>query len=304
LKGSSLARSTRRRALAESVTQHGGMIMSGETAGTGGIRNVHGNRHGDGSVGYVVEGEILDAIPRDQAPNFQGRIQSARSTGLPGYERAHLWGPGFGDEAADGIMYAPRDVNQYLQNLGIEGVIRQTARDARARGGRVWVTAKATSHPPGTRGLPPEHPGEVLASVEYNVQTQMPGGSRQPEYTVTIDVDPTGRALINAPSHGHLSTHPSRIAPDLRLPPRPPATAQFPVDINIRGNEVRELQRLPGIGPRLAERIAAFMRERFGTRQPLRSVDELLAVEGVEPGTVAAIRDLVDLRTTPKGGTP
>jgi hypothetical protein len=277
--------------------------MSGETAGTGGIRNVHGTRDANGAVGYVVEGEILDSIPREQAPNFQNRVPGARGSGLPGYERAHLWGPGFGDEAADGIMYAPRGVNQYLQNLGIEGVIRQTARDVRARGGRVWVTARAEAHPPGTRGLP-EVPGDVLARVEYTVEVELPGGGRQPAYTVTIDVDPTGRPSISAPSHGHLGTHPPRIAPDVGLPPRPPATPQLPVDINLRGTDARELQRLPGIGPVLADRIVRFVRRRTAAGRPLERADDLLEVEGVGPSTVAGIEGLLDFRTTSEGGTP
>jgi hypothetical protein len=303
LAGSPTPRSTRQRGLAESVTQRGGVIMSGETAGTGGIRNVHGTRDADGAVGYVIEGEILSSIPRERAPNFQSRVPSARGSGLPGYERAHLWGPGFGDEAADGIMYAPRGVNQFLQNLGIEGVIRQTARQARALGGKVWVTARAEAHPRGTRGLP-DVPGDVLKRIEYTVEVEVPGRGRQPAYTVAIDVDPTGRPTISAPSHGHLSLEPSRVAPDVRLPPRPPATRELPVDLNLSGTDPRELRRLPGIGRALADRIAAFMRERAGTRQPVRDVDELLAVEGVGSATIAAIRDLVDLRTRPGGGTP
>lgn len=61
--------------------------------------------------------------------------------------------------------------------------------------------------------------------------------------------------------------------------PSPPG----PVDVNRAG--VDELQRLPGIGPALAERIVAERRVR-----PFASVDDLERVSGIGAATVARLR--------------
>ena len=64
--------------------------------------------------------------------------------------------------------------------------------------------------------------------------------------------------------------------------PRPPAG---PIDLNRAG--VDELQRLPGIGPALAERIVAERRV-----QPFGSVADLERVRGIGAATVARLRPL------------
>ncbi len=62
-----------------------------------------------------------------------------------------------------------------------------------------------------------------------------------------------------------------------------------PIDLN-RADEV-ELQRLPGIGPALAARIAAWRADNGG----FTSVDELEAVPGIGPAKLAGLRDLVTI---------
>jgi len=52
---------------------------------------------------------------------------------------------------------------------------------------------------------------------------------------------------------------------------------------------VPELERLPGIGPSLAEAIAAYRQE----HGPFQQVEDLLAVPGIGPAKLEAIRDLV-----------
>ncbi len=52
-----------------------------------------------------------------------------------------------------------------------------------------------------------------------------------------------------------------------------------------------ELERLPGVGPVLAERIVAY-REENG---PFRTVEDLLDVPGIGEAKLAALRDAVDL---------
>lgn len=57
----------------------------------------------------------------------------------------------------------------------------------------------------------------------------------------------------------------------------------IPVDVSTASEE--ELASLPGIGPELARRIAA--------ARPLRSVEELLRVDGIGPKRLAAMRSRV-----------
>ncbi len=70
---------------------------------------------------------------------------------------------------------------------------------------------------------------------------------------------------------------------------RPRQTDAAALDLNRA--TVEELQRLPGIGPALAERIAAHR-----LRSPFQRVDDLLAVSGIGPATLGRIRASVVVR--------
>jgi competence protein ComEA len=59
--------------------------------------------------------------------------------------------------------------------------------------------------------------------------------------------------------------------------------------LNLNTASAAELEGLPGIGPALAERIVAY-RDANG---PFSAVDDLLAVSGIGPAKLEAIRDLV-----------
>jgi competence ComEA-like helix-hairpin-helix protein len=59
--------------------------------------------------------------------------------------------------------------------------------------------------------------------------------------------------------------------------------------ININRATARDLERLPGIGPGLAERIIAH-RERFG---PFRRPEHLLIVRGISDKRFQTLRDLI-----------
>jgi competence protein ComEA len=65
------------------------------------------------------------------------------------------------------------------------------------------------------------------------------------------------------------------------------ATTTSPLSLSTA--TVEELDRLPGIGPALAQRIVAFRESRGG----FTSVDQLDEVSGVGPATLARLRDLV-----------
>ena len=93
------------------------------------------------------------------------------------------------------------------------------------------------------------------------------------------------RCARRAPSP-HRRSLPSR--PSRRLPTEP-----GPLDLNRA--TAQELTTLPGIGEVLAQRIVDY-REAHG---PFRSVDELIAVEGIGEGKLEKLRELVTVEEEP-----
>jgi hypothetical protein len=97
---------------------------------------------------------------------------------LEGWERAHSQGNITGAESARGIRYAPREVNQRYQRLGIEQAIRdlfsQKAADA-----EVVMTTETSSHPGTLR----------LAKIVYRIDMRKPGtGATIRVYEASIEV--------------------------------------------------------------------------------------------------------------------
>ena len=72
-----------------------------------------------------------------------------------------------------------------------------------------------------------------------------------------------------------------------------PPTEPGPLDLNRA--TVQELTTLPGIGEVLAQRIVDY-REAHG---PFRSVEELIAVEGIGEGKLEKLRELVTVEEEP-----
>jgi hypothetical protein len=158
------------------VKVRGTAIVRRETAGTGGIHSISGVRRKDGSYEYVIEGEVLPPLSREKAPNFNNNPKgnwylTADELGVHGWDRAHLWGPIFGDEAAAGIMYAPAKVNQELQKA-IESRISYARQLASESGGALKLRAVAKSHPTGrhTSFIGQQRGGEFLTEVEYTLR--------------------------------------------------------------------------------------------------------------------------------------
>jgi competence ComEA-like helix-hairpin-helix protein len=82
------------------------------------------------------------------------------------------------------------------------------------------------------------------------------------------------------------------VAPHVTLPARPVATfgtGQAGARIDVNRATAEELQRLPGIGPALAERIVAF-RQANG---PFRAVEDLEQVSGIGSRSLERLRDAV-----------
>lgn len=71
------------------------------------------------------------------------------------------------------------------------------------------------------------------------------------------------------------------------LPQDAPVVSRGTLDLNAA--TVSDLERLPGIGPKMAERIVRY-RERMG---PFRSVDDLTKVRGIGARTLEKLRPMV-----------
>jgi hypothetical protein len=128
---------------------------------------------------------VLDRKNPAETPNFNVEPPTGDDIRLPDYEVAHLWGPGFGDEARDGIMYAPREVNQKWQNHGIESRLRELRDLASEEGCTIELIVRAKSYP---RNIWYGH--EMLKEVSYRFRVRYSDGSTEPVARVDISVPP------------------------------------------------------------------------------------------------------------------
>ena len=96
-----------------------------------------------------------------------------------------------------------------------------------------------------------------------------------------VGLVPGPDATITCPARAATRTPPAKAADKA-------APTKAPVDLNRATYE--ELQTLPGVGPKLAERIIS--------RRPFGKVDELEAVPGIGPKTVERLRPLVRVDST------
>lgn len=187
------------------------------TRGTGGIQAMRAFETPQGGVQLEVAGDLLPSIapvrkrlrhpdgthkPIDFSHEL-GEAGTRRYGGKPlvdakgkVYERAHLWGHGFGDEARAGIMYAPSAVNQAFQRVKIENFLIEQAAIAEKLGGKVTVAAKARSHPLTKAGSNlKDAKGEmVLSELSYDIFITRPDGSKfNARYELTISKPPGSR---------------------------------------------------------------------------------------------------------------
>jgi hypothetical protein len=109
------------------------------------------------------------------------------SVPLEGWERDHLWGPRWGDEAAAGIGHSPSDVNQLWQNHGIETELDGLRDRATELGGSIVVDAERISQP---RNLEGGAWGDCVSQLTYKVYAESPKGELTELGLVVISVDP------------------------------------------------------------------------------------------------------------------
>lgn len=153
-----------------------------DTANTGGIKSVvrrPGAKADEGYI-YAITGILL---PPTKRRNFQGKSRYFQigEIGLSDdWELAHLWPPRFGDEAAAGIMAAPKELNQVFQNHKVEPWLQ----DLRVccGPGPIEITASAASWSNKflmSKGNPDYGKTEILKWVSYDV-TNCPTGTISP----------------------------------------------------------------------------------------------------------------------------
>ena len=207
------------------IFKEGGNPLLLKTAATGGIRKLRIETVKGGAIKVQYEGFIKPALTRTEksarsrlkkknveavtpiAPNFNeagyAKKLKPKELGLKGskWERAHVWGPGFGDEGAAGIWLAPEIVNQGLQNHILEGFARKLRKKVKP-GDNVVVSVEATSMP--TSKLPQKivkngelvkinHDeyklGSVLESIEYTFRLNTKEG-KLAEFSIGFSVKP------------------------------------------------------------------------------------------------------------------
>jgi hypothetical protein len=130
---------------------------------------------------YVLSPAAIGKL-RTNPPELAARLQSM----LADYHRAHLVGPGFGDELFEGIMLAPRGFNLGAQNEGVEDVVRAM----HAAGRDISLDLHAT----GTRLAIPLADGtfehvDILRSVTYVIHEE-----GKPPLRVVLGIDAPPRA--------------------------------------------------------------------------------------------------------------
>lgn len=132
--------------------------------------------------------------------------------------------------------------------------------------------------------------GEVLAA-RLDTDRRENGPYRSVEDLRRVrGIGPVTLARLRPLVRAENETAPSTSSPEAgKAPPRTGKKANgLRVPINVNCASLAELQRLPGIGPKLAARIVA---ER--QRSPFKSADDLRRVAGIGPKTLEKIRPFV-----------
>ena len=178
-----------------------------QTRNTGAIQEMRALIFPDKRVQFDIAGEVKPSISplrSDKGMDFKDDLPSPSTRrfnghSLKGYERAHLWGHGFGDEARMGLMYAPKALNQVIQNNGFEKFIRDVQMLAQREGKKVLCKCKAVSHPPkGNSNLSPGKGELLLSEVFYDVAYQTKDGKTLlARFVATVSEPPESKVVMN-----------------------------------------------------------------------------------------------------------
>jgi len=78
--------------------------------------------------------------------DFEKCLFPGIEVGLAGWQRSHSQGGGTGFESPNAIRYAPEEVNQQFQRLGIERYIRELV-ELKPPDTELWLTTVTATHP-------------------------------------------------------------------------------------------------------------------------------------------------------------
>lgn len=118
------------------------------------------------AFGDTVIQSRLGTAPGRQG--FEKQLFPGIEVGLPGWQRAHSQGSGTGFESPNAIRYAPEEVNQQFQRLGIERYLRELEA-MKPPDTELWLTTVTSTHPRTLR----------LKEIQYRVDAVRQGVSRQ-----------------------------------------------------------------------------------------------------------------------------
>ena len=156
------------------------------------------NQRESRDISHTYDGAIVIRSvvgPAEKRRGFERQYFPGVEVGLEGWERAHSQGAGTGKESAEAIRYAPREVNQALQNKGIEDKIRKLYQSAEAHGVTLHLTTETRTHPGTLR----------LASIIYRLDGVKDGQKPVRLFEAEIAVEnkrKEPRVTISASPHG------------------------------------------------------------------------------------------------------
>lgn len=113
----------------------------------------------------VIQSRLGPAIGRQ---GFEKMLPAGIEVGLSGWERAHSQGQGTGHESPYAIRYAPEEVNQAFQRLGIERYLHDLF-EHKPADVQLWLTTTTETHAGTLR----------LKEIQYRVDAEGRGTSRR-----------------------------------------------------------------------------------------------------------------------------
>ncbi|MFK7835958.1 MAG: polymorphic toxin type 4 domain-containing protein [Sulfitobacter sp.] len=143
-----------------------------------------------GELDLMVDGKPLEVV--DPHTGEVTRVVLSGKEG--GWNRLHLVGPGFGDEAGAGLALGPYEVNHKYQNSGIEKLIRELAeRVAPHRADNLHFKLRAemtTWGNPTPKGLTTDSKEPLFRSATYTMELTTPSGTVSHSVTIRLNNDP------------------------------------------------------------------------------------------------------------------
>ena len=113
----------------------------------------------------VIQNRLGPAVSRQ---GLEKLVFPGIEVGLPGWQRAHSQGAGTGFESPFAIRYAPQEVNQHYQRLGIERYLRDLFA-LKPVDTELWLTTVTMTHPRTLR----------LKEIQYRVDAVKGAASRK-----------------------------------------------------------------------------------------------------------------------------